>query len=131
MADCLELQKGSLYMDQILRDIPVMRDWVEEFDLKERFFLYNEYGEPRYCIEVHEENNEFVVHLLKITDDVEFFGDLLKQIKYALPNPKMPITIVTSERFKVLWRQLKWKRYTEEVHTDNYNRTRYIYRSKR
>ena len=131
MAECLELQKGSLYMDQMLRDIPVLRDWVDEFNLNERFFLYNEYNEPRYCIEVHVEDDEFVVHLLKITDDVEFFGDLLKQIKYAMPNPKMPVTIVMNERFNVLWRQLKWKRYTEEVVTDDYNRTRYIYRSKR
>lgn len=131
MADCLEMQLGSLYMDQMLRDIPVLRDWVDEFNLKERFFMYTEYNEPRYCFEVHVEDNEFVVHLLKITDDVEFFGDLMKQIKYSIPNQKMPIKIITNEKFKVLWRQLKWKRYTEEIVTDDYNRTRYIYRSKR
>ena len=131
MATCLEMQMGSLYMDQALRDLPVLRDWIEEFQLKERFFLYTEYNEPRYCLEMHTENNEFVVHVLKITDDVEFFGDLMKQIKYAIPNPKMNVTIVTNEKFKVLWRILKWKRYTEETVTDNYNRTRYIYRSKR
>lgn len=131
MADCLEITRGSLYMDQLLRDLPRLREWIEEFDLKERFILYTEYNEPRYCFEAHREDEELVVHVVKLTDDLEFFGDLMKQIKKILPYKKMPITIVMEEESNILWRQLKWKKYTKEVQVDMYNRKRVYYRSKR
>lgn len=131
MADCLELHMGSLYMDQLLRELPDLREWIVEFELKNRFFLYTEYNEPRYCFEMHNEEDEVVVHVVKLTDDVEFFGDLLKQIKKHLYDKSPKLTIIMTEECKALWNQLWWKKYTKEIQTDIYNRKRVIYRSKR
>lgn len=133
MADCLEMRIGSLYMDQMLRELPALREWIEEFKLRNRFFIYTEYNEPRYCFEMHddEDNNEMIVHVLKLTDDVEFFGDLLKQIKQHMIYDDMHIKIIMDIECKSLWRQLWFRRWTKEVVADEYNRKRVIYRSKR
>lgn len=130
MAECLELTKGSLFMDQLLKDLPNLKEWLERFNLSERFFLYREYNEPRYCMEVHIEDDTLMVYLIKLTEDIEFFGDLLKQIKYVMPSTKMPFKIITTEKYDVLWRQLKWKRFKEEIITDEFNRKTYIYQKK-
>lgn len=131
MADCLELRLGSLYMDQLLRELPDLREWIAEFKLKNRFFMYTEYNEPRYCFEMHEEDDEMLVHVIKLTDDVEFFGDLLKQIKKHIYDPDTKITIIMEEESRTLWRQLWWKKWTKEIEVDMYNRKRVFYKSKR
>ena len=128
MAEYMELSTGSLFMDQLFRDIPDVKEWIERFELNGRFFLYKEYNEPRYIFETHDENGVFTVYLKKLTDDVEFWGDFLKQIKRSAKDHHTQAKIIMEEKYDFLEYRLKWNKFKEETFTDKFDRTIYIFK---